>query len=209
MATSTITVPSRERMANYPPALAEAVVALATAAKADVEGFEGSSLADTTPAAEGVAATAGVDVTASRADHVHAWSQVGTHDFDATITGSADTDGTATSPIDVGAALPARAIILAVEVKLGTAPTGGGIANLKLDLGWAGATEALIKDLELVALAAGSYDQNQGGTINTKVFPVQAGGKTIQAILTPDGSTKVSEVTAFALTINVYYVVPF
>lgn len=202
MATSSIVVPAQGTVDQE-------VITLATQAKADVEGISAASLAATTPAALGVAATAGAAATASKSDHIHAWAQKLTVAIDDTITGSADTNGTPNTPINVGAALPARAIVLAIEVVVATPASGGSVVTALLDVGWAGSTETLLKDFDLVAASAGSYDQNAGGAASTKTYPVQAGGKQLALIVTPDGAHKLSALTALGATINVYYVVPF
>jgi hypothetical protein len=157
----------------------------------------------------GVAATAGSGSAASKDDHVHAWAQVKTVDVDASITGSADTSGTANTPGNIGTALPARAIVVAVEYKLTTPASGGSVATAKLQVGYSGTQAALLKDLDLVAASAGSYDQNAGASASDKLLPLQAGGKQLTYTVTPDVSHALSALTALALTINVYYVVPF
>jgi hypothetical protein len=72
MATSTIVVPDNHVMRNYPPALAREIVAVATAAKADIEGLTAASLSAADPANVGAVADDGAAATASKSDHVHA-----------------------------------------------------------------------------------------------------------------------------------------
>jgi hypothetical protein len=71
MATSTISVPSVATLNNASP-VGTHLRAIATAAKADIEGLTAASLSDVAPVATGAAAVAGVAATASRSDHVHA-----------------------------------------------------------------------------------------------------------------------------------------
>ena len=154
------------------------LIALATAAKADFDGVATGALLSKT-----------VDV-------------------DATITGSADSNGTANTPGNIGTALPARAIITAVEYKLTTPASGGSVATATLQVGYAGAQDALLLDLDLVAASAGSFDQNSGTSASSKTLPLQAGGKQLTYTVTPDVGHKLSALTALALTINVFYMVP-
>lgn len=70
MATSTIVVPSQSDIANYPPEIGNQLIAVATAAKADIQGLTAASLASTTPNGPGTGA-AGSASTASKSDHVH------------------------------------------------------------------------------------------------------------------------------------------
>lgn len=161
------------------------------------------------PTALGVASTAGSATDTSRSDHVHPWAQKVTVSVDDTVTGSADTNGTASSPINVGAALPSGAIVTAVELNLTLQASGGSVANCYVDVGWSGATQALVKHFDAVAASAGLYDGNDGGSAATRTLPTVASGKQLQAILTPDTNHRLSALTALGLTINVYYVVAY
>jgi hypothetical protein len=142
---------------------------------------------------------------------VHAWAQKVTHDLDATITGSADTVGTPNTPINVGSALPAGALVVAVVVTLTTQGSGGSVSAANLDVGWSGATESLIKDLDLVASTGGGAKYVKGTSAGTAWtgMPLPAGGKQVTAIVTPDGGHALSALTALAATIDVYYVTEF
>ena len=138
------------------------------------------------------------------------WAQLRTVSIDATITGSADSNGTACTPINVGAALPARAIILAIEVKVTTPASGGSVATAKLQVGYSGAQAALLKDLDLVAVSAGSYGINASGTAPDKLYPALPPNATqLTLIVTPDVNHKLSALTALAADINVYFAVAF
>ncbi len=68
--------------------------------------------------------------------------------LDATITGSADTNGTACSPQNIGTALPAGAVLVATALTLATPASGGSVSEAKVDSGWAGSTEAIVKDVD-------------------------------------------------------------
>jgi hypothetical protein len=78
MATSTISVLDRERLAESPSEIADQLVTLAAAAKADIEGLSAASLSTSTPANVGAAGAAGSASTASKSDHVHADPMRGT-----------------------------------------------------------------------------------------------------------------------------------
>jgi hypothetical protein len=166
-----------------------------------------AALSNTAAVALGVAGTAGVDTAASRDDHVHPWAQKRTVALGHAMTGSADTNGTANTPINVGAVLPARAIVTAVEVVVTT--SAGGDVSAKLDLGWSGSQDVLVDGLDLVASTPGSYDQNGGDKTNVLKYPVQAGGQQLTFTVTPDGGSKLSAMTLLVGAINVYFVVPF
>src|SRR5579872_259197 len=166
-----------------------------------------AALSNTAPLALGVAASAGTDTAASRDDHIHPWAQKRTVVLGHAMTGSTDTNGTANTPINIGAVLPARAIITAIEVVVTT--SAGGDVSDKLDVGWSGSQDVLVDGLDLVASAPGSYDQGSGDATNVKKFPVQAGGQQLTFIVTPDGASKLSAMTLLVGAINVYFVVPF
>lgn len=126
MATSTITVPVRERITMSPSASADAVVDIATKAKADIEGLTAASLADTDPANVGAAADEGVADTASRSDHVHA-------DPMRAVKGSDLTDASPTITISQGRwrVLPAATLSTNRSITLGTS---GAVAGDQIDL---------------------------------------------------------------------------
>ena len=170
-----------------------------------------ATLYTSTPTGIGTAADDGASSEASKGDHSHPWALQKTTTLDDTITGSADTNGTPNTPINVGTALPASAIICAVVVTLTTQASGGSVTAANLDVGWSGATEALIKDLDLVAVTGGGAQYIAGtsaGTLWTGI-PLPAGGKQVTAIVTPDASHKLSALTALSCKIDVYYYVQF
>ena len=166
-----------------------------------------ASLSNTAALAIGVAASAGTDTAASRDDHIHPWAQKRTVALGHAMTGSADTNGTANTPINVGAVLPARAIVMAIEVVVTTSAASN--VTDKLDIGWSGSQDVLLDGLDLVASTAGSYDENGGDKTNVLKYPVQAGGQQLTFTVTPDGANKLSAMTALVGAINVYFVVPF
>lgn len=166
-----------------------------------------AALSNTAALAIGVAASAGTDAAASRDDHIHPWAQKRTVTLGHAMIGSADTNGTANTPINIGAVLPARAIVTAIEVVV-TTQAASNVSD-KLDIGWSGSQDVLLDGLDLVASTAGSYDQNGGDKTNVLKYPVQAGGQQLTFTVTPDGANKLSAMTALVGAINVYFVVPF
>lgn len=168
-----------------------------------------ASLAATTPAALGPAATAGAAGTASKSDHVHAWAEKKTVTItDATLVNAVN--GSASS-VNIGSALPAGAIVVAIVATLTTQFTGGGASAVAADVGWSGATEALIKDLDVFGGTAGGaiYDGNDGGTAATRTLPSVAPSKQLIATFTPDGGHNLTGLTAGSVTFDVYYVEKF
>ncbi len=166
-----------------------------------------AALANTAPASLGVAETAGVAVTASRSDHVHAWAQKKTAtithaDLTNAVNGSAETE-------NVGTALPAGAIVVAIIVTLTTQFTGGGAASVALDVGWAGTTEALLKDFDAFGSTAGGAKYDKGASAASEERPVLADAKQVIATFTPDGGASLDGLTAGSVTIDVFYVVGF
>lgn len=127
---------------------------------------------------------------------------------DADLTGGVD--GTADT-INVGTALPAGAMVVAVLLTLDTQFTGGGAAAETVDVGWSGALEALVKDFDAFGSTAGGAEYSKGASAGTLLpnGPVAASGKQILATFTPDGSTKGTDFTAGSLTIDVFYFVAF
>lgn len=204
MATSTIVVPDIQAIENFTPACATALVAVATAALADITGLTAASLASSTPASEGAAATAGVAATASKSDHVHPWALKKTVIIDATVVGDADTNGTAAT-VNVGTALPAGAIVLAAQVTATTLFSGGSLASATLDVGFAGNTTKLISAMDVFTGAATGIRFGDQGANPTGPYSA----KQIIATLTPDGGEKISAATAGSVTIDIFYAIAF
>lgn len=69
---SSVVVPNIHRIANYGPELAQALIDVATAAKADIDANVTASISATTPENVGAAGSAGVSTDVSASDHVHA-----------------------------------------------------------------------------------------------------------------------------------------
>jgi len=200
MATSTIVVPSQGTVDAE-------IITLATAAKADIESISAASLAATTPAALGVAATAGVAATGSKSDHVHAWAQkktvtIGHADLTDAVAGEAQA-------LSVDTALPASAIVLGLRVTLTTQFTGGSASAVALDIGWSGSTEALLKDLDVFGSTAGGALYDAGASAATFGMPKLASAKQLLATFTPDGAHTLDGLTAGAVTIDIYYAAAF
>ena len=128
-------------------------------------------------------------------------SSLRTVSFDATDVASPDTNGTALAK-NVGAALPANAIVDAVVVRLTTPASGGSVATCLLVVGTAGDDDAIIDDFDAMA-AANTSDTPRGVKPNGYY-----GGAQLIAKLTPDAGHKVSDLTALALTVDVYFHVP-
>ncbi len=113
-----------------------------------------------------------------------------------------DADGSQT--FNLGAVLPANARIVGASVKLATPFTGGGAADVKLDIGTAGDPDAIVNAADLFAAAVdGEASAMPSGIAPNKHF-VAAGA---QLTATVDADVNVADLTAGAATIDVLYTI--
>lgn len=110
--------------------------------------------------------------------------------------------------VNVGAALPANAVVLAHEVKLDTQFTGGSVSACKLDLGGTD-TVAVINQFDVKGSTAGGKRYSPGfnhatshGDHCTGLFSSQQ----LVATFTPTGDS-LSHLTAGDLTVTVWFIV--
>lgn len=108
--------------------------------------------------------------------------------------------------INIDTALPANAIVVAALITLTTQFTGGSASAVAMDIGWSGATEAVVKDFDAFGATAGA-EYTQGATSVHQ--PVVGNAKQLIATFTPDGGHTLLALTAGALTIDVFYFVAF
>ena len=100
--------------------------------------------------------------------------------------------------------LPANARIVGASVKLATPFTGGGAADVKLDIGTAGDPDAIVNAADLFAAAVdGEASAMPSGIAPNKHF-VAAGA---QLTATVDADVNVADLTAGAATIDVLYTI--
>jgi hypothetical protein len=104
--------------------------------------------------------------------------------------------------INIGAALPANAIVLEHEVKVDTLFSGGGASAVKLDVGGTVAT-AIVSQMDVFTGAATGSLSPRTGAHAQGVF----GGQQLAAKFTPDAGHTLLGLTAGDLTITVWYAV--
>lgn len=104
--------------------------------------------------------------------------------------------------VNVGAALPANAVVLGHEVQVDTLFSGGGATALKMDLGGTVAT-AIVNQMDVFTGAAtGSLSPRTGAHAQGKF-----GGQQLVVTVTPDGGHTLAGLTAGDVTFTVWYVV--
>ncbi len=109
--------------------------------------------------------------------------------------------------VNVGAALPAGAVIVGSRYTIVTPFAGAGLATLTMIVGKSGDTNGLIEAVDVLGDAAGQY-QGVIGTMMTSGPSLQSEVQ-IVANFDPDASAALDELTAGSLTIDVYYFVAF
>lgn len=151
---------------------------------------------------EGVAVGAGV--TAAALDTAVSATAVGKIQTRTVTIGHADlTDLDGEQSINIGAVLPANAMILAVDVALATSFTGGGAGQVLLDIGTSGDPDAIVANCDLFAAAVdGAASMMPAGIAPFKLF-VSAGA---QLLATVAADVNVDLLTAGAATITVSFV---
>jgi hypothetical protein len=102
--------------------------------------------------------------------------------------------------INVGAVLPANAVILAHEVNVATLFSGGGATAVKLDIGGS-STTAIVDQMDVFTGAAtGALSPRTGAHAQGKFSAEQ-----LVATFTPDGGSALLGLTAGSLTITVWF----
>lgn len=105
--------------------------------------------------------------------------------------------------INIGAVLPANAMILGANVAITTPTTGGGAASCTVDIGSSGDTDAIVDGADVFAAAVnGMASTRPLGIAPNKLF-VAAGA---QLIATVTSDVNVSLLTAGSFTITVAFV---
>jgi len=114
-------------------------------------------------------------------------------------------DAVATSQtINIGAVLPANALVLGVNVAVATSTTGGGAGSCVVDIGTSGDVDALIDGANVFAAAVdGMASARPLGIASNKLF-VAAGTQLIATVIS---DVNVSLLTAGAFTVTVAFVI--
>jgi len=108
-----------------------------------------------------------------------------------------------TQTINIGAVLPANAMIVGVNVAQATATTGGGASSCVVDIGTSGDVDALVDGANVFAAAVdGMVSTQPRGIAPNKVF-VTAGAQLIATVI---GDVNVALLTAGSFTITVAFV---
>lgn len=104
--------------------------------------------------------------------------------------------------INIGAVLPANAVVLAHEVNVATLFSGGSVSAVKLDVGGTDA-DAIVSQMDLFTGAAtGALSPRTGVHAQGKFSAEQ-----LIATFTPDGGHTLLALTAGSVTITVWYFV--
>jgi hypothetical protein len=132
-------------------------------------------------------------------------TQLGTIQTRTVTIGHADlTDADGEQTLNIGAVLPANAMILAVNVALATPFTGGGAGSVLLDIGTAGDPDAIVANCDLFAAAVdGVASSMPAGIAPFKLF-TSAGA---QLLATVAADVNVADLAAGAAVITVSFVV--
>ena len=118
------------------------------------------------------------------------------------------TDLAAATTINVGAALPANAVVVAHETKLDAQFAGGSLSAVKLDLGGT-VTSAIVNKFDVLGSTAGGARYSPGfehATSHGSHCTGNFGGEQLVATFTPTGDT-LDHATAGDVTVTVWYVV--
>ena len=132
-------------------------------------------------------------------------TQLGTIQTRTLTLGHADlTDADGEQSINIGAVLPANAMIVGVNVALATPFTGGTATSVLLDIGASGDPDAIVANCDLFAAAVdGMASTLPAGIAPFKVF-VSAGAQLLATVAADDD---VADLVAGAATITVSFVV--
>lgn len=131
-------------------------------------------------------------------------AQVGVIQTRTVTIGHADlTDADGEQSINIGAVLPANAMILAVDVALATPFSGGTATSVLLDIGTSGDPDAIVADCDLFAAAVdGKASAMPAGIAPFKLF-TSAGAQLLATVAADDD---VADLVAGACTITVSFV---
>ena len=110
-----------------------------------------------------------------------------------------DANGTA-DVINLGAVLPANAIVLATEVNIATLFSGGGLTAVKLDVGGTDA-QGIVKQQDVFTGATSGATALRTGNLPVGKYS----GQQLVLTFTPDAGHKMSAATAGDLTVDVWY----
>lgn len=102
--------------------------------------------------------------------------------------------------INIGAVLPAGAVVIGHEVNVATLFSGGGATAVKLDVGGTLATAIVNQQDVFTGAATGALSPRTGAHAQGKFSAEQ-----LKATFTPDGGHNLAALTAGALTITVYF----
>lgn len=104
--------------------------------------------------------------------------------------------------INIGAALPANARILGVDLRLATPFTGGGAATVVLDIGTAGDKDAIVAAADVKSAAVdGEASTRPAGIAPNKLLSAAQ----LLATFTPDGAHTLDGLTAGSVVIDVLF----
>ncbi|MBA2706991.1 MAG: hypothetical protein H0U59_04205 [Gemmatimonadaceae bacterium] len=114
-------------------------------------------------------------------------------------------NGTAQA-INIGATLPANARIAYVDMHTFTPFTGGAVSAVSLDIGSSGDVDAIVDGADVLAAAVdgGPSTMTKGIRPNKRFATI---GAQLLATFIPDGGNPLVDLTAGAVTIDVYYFV--
>lgn len=131
-------------------------------------------------------------------------TQLGTIQTRTVTIGHADlTDADGEQSINIGAALPANSMILAVDVALATPFSGGTATSVLLDIGTSGDPDAIVSNCNLFAAAVdGKASSMPAGIAPFKLF-TGAGAQLLATIAADDD---VADLTAGSCTVTVSFV---
>lgn len=143
-------------------------------------------------AAQGLGSTVGGNVDAVVQKRTVA---IGEADLTNAVNGSAQV-------LNVGAVLPANAVVVAHEVNVATLFSGGSASAVKVDVGGTAAT-AIVNQMDVFTGAAtGALSPRTGAHAQGKFSAEQ-----LVATFTPDGGHSLANLTAGALTVTVWFYV--
>jgi hypothetical protein len=103
--------------------------------------------------------------------------------------------------LNIGAVLPANAVVLAAEVDIATLFSGGGATSVKLDIGGTAATAIANQHDVFTGAATGALTPTPAGVHQRGKFSAEQ----LVATFTPSGGHSLLNLTAGSLTITVWF----